>query len=151
MTTSPQGACLLVQIQFWKLEKTVSNILVECEKERDINVSSQSHRPSAYRTRTESSFIWCLTPWKKTVSPLPETLERTKGMENTWSLQGNLSFSFELFCVIGQVHCGSVVLCRGWIWLPLLEEEECKTNSSRFVGFGPVFRNSVFHDFNRRW
>lgn len=48
----------------------------------------------------------------------------------------------------GQGHRGSVVLWRGWIWLLLLEEEECKTNFSRFVVFGPVFRNSVFHDVN---
>lgn len=79
----------------------MSNILVEWEKKRDISLSWQSHRPSAHRTRTESSFIWCLTLWKKTVAALLETLERTEGMENTWSLQGNPSLSFKLFCVIG--------------------------------------------------
>lgn len=101
MTISSQGACLLVQIQFWKLQKTVSDILVKCEKKRDVNLSWRSHRPSAHRTRTENSFIWCLTPWEKTIAPLPETLERSKGMEKTWSLQGNPSFSFILFYVMG--------------------------------------------------
>lgn len=42
-----------------------------------------------------------------------------------------------------QGHCGSVVLWREWVWLLLLEEEECKTNFLRFVVFGPVFRKSL--------
>lgn len=146
---------LLVQKWFWKLEKTVSRTLVEWEREKGLNLSSQTHRPSAYRNRTESSFICHLTSWKKTLAPPPETLERSKGMETTCYLQGNLSFSFELFCLCdshrGQVHCGSVMLHRGWIWLLLLQKEQRKTNFSRFAGFGPVFRNNVFHDFNRWW
>lgn len=112
-----------------------------------------AHKPTAYRNRTESSFICRLTSWKKTLAPLPENPERTKGMKNTWSLQGNPSFSFKLFCLRdghrGQVHCSSVMLHRGWICLLLLEEEQRKTNFSRFAGFGPVFRNNDFHDFNR--
>lgn len=68
-------------------------------------------------------------------------------MENTWSLQGNLSFSFKLLCLCdrcqGQVHHGSVVLHRRWIWLHLSEEEQCKTSFSRFADFGLVFRKRL--------
>lgn len=88
-----------------------------------------------------------MTSWKKTLAPLLETLERKKGMENTWSLQGNPSFSFKLLCLCdrcrGQVHRGSAVLHRRWIWLLLSEEEQCKTIFSRFADFGLVFRKCL--------
>lgn len=56
------------------------------KKEKYLNLSSQTHRPLAYRTRKVSCSICHLTSWKKTLAPLPETLERTKGIENTWFL-----------------------------------------------------------------
>lgn len=69
--------------------------------------------------------LLCLPSWRKTLATLPETLERTKGMENTWSLWCDRSFSFKLFCVIGTgakfimvqecyTEGGSGYLCWKW-------------------------------------
>lgn len=74
---------------------------------------------------TERSSVCCLPSWRKTLATLPETLERTKGMENTWSLWCDRSFSFKLFRVIGTgakfitvqecyTEGGSGYLCWKW-------------------------------------
>lgn len=67
---------------------------VEWEGKKRCSISSQTCRSSAYKNMMEWSFIFCLSSWKKTLATLPETLERTKGMENTWSLWFNPCFSF---------------------------------------------------------
>lgn len=78
----------------------VYSAAVEWERKKRCSISSQTCRSSAYKNMMEWSFIFCLSSWKKTLATLPETLERTKGMENTWSLWCNPCFSFELFCVV---------------------------------------------------